>query len=788
MDASMDIYQPPLFFRPQGNNRICTGDPNMIHSPGIWDRDGAKHFLSFALPRLQLQLAIIFIVTYALHTLFKRFNLPRIVAEMTCGFILGPTLLGRFLPRVWKSIFSPEGDIYLGTLAKVGYMYLMFLIGVKMDPSKIKVSGRKSWIIGVVSTILPVMVGIQVSPRVAAVVGWIRNPAIRFIIGTQTIAQFPVVVGLLMDLKIMNTELGHLALTVALIRTLLSILLSMQTTFLRVTAQGSSAVGGQSALIYIAWFLFTLYVLRPIFRWMIRRTPEGKQVRDEYVAFICCMVLLSAIISDNVGVLYHYGPICLGLIVPVGPPLGSTLVDRLDTMVTGWLAPLLFTFCSLQSDLFEIYDMKFEKILIAVLTLSNIFKFVIVFIPTISCKVPLKDSIALSLILSAEGNVELAGYLAYRENDTLDLQTFSTVSGSVLICAVIIPFLVRCCYDYSTIYRGYQQRNIVRTSEDSDLKLLVSAHRTDDATAALNLLECMCPSKDSQLSVYAIHLLELAGRATPLLINHQLGQKSSGRSGSRSQEIIDLFHFYENKFPGGFSTQIFTAMSLTKFMHDDICSLAFEKQVCFIILPFHRKWSAQGRLILDNTPVRSINQNVLEMAPCSIGILIDRRKIQEMETSASHRMAVIFMGGKDDREALAFAKRMGRMPDSELTIIRFQATEEWENNAWDTVLDMEALKDLKIRASQPGSTIIYKEEKVKDGAELASLVHSIAEVYDLIIVGRHHAAAENSPMLTGLTEWMELPELGPIGDMLASSDIRRPVSALIVQHQLHVNK
>ncbi|XP_047317611.1 cation/H(+) antiporter 4-like [Impatiens glandulifera] len=790
MNPSMDLYQPPFFFRAPGDNRICSGNPNIIHSPAIWDQNGAKHFLAFALPRLQLQLAIIFVFTFALHNVFKRFNLPRIVAEMMCGFIIGPTFLGRYFPTVWKSIFSSDGNLYIGTLAKVGYMYLMFLIGVKMDPSKIKASQKKAWIIGIVSTVLPVTVGLHISPFVAAKVGWIRNPAIRFIIGTQTIAQFPVVVGLLTDLKIMNTELGHLALTVALIRTLLSILLSMQTTYLRVTAQGSAAVGAQSAAIYFTWFLFTLYVLRPIFRWMIRRTPEGKQVRDEYIAFICCMVLASAVISDNVGVLYHFGPICLGLIVPVGPPLGSTLVDRLDTMVTGWLAPLLFTFCSLQSDLFEIYDMKFQKLLIVVLVLSNFFKFAIVFIPTVICKVPLKDSIALSLILSAEGNVELAGYLAYRENDTLDLQTFSTVTGSVLVCAIIIPILVRTCYDHAIIYRGYNQRNLVHSSEETELKVLVSAHRIDDAIAAGNLLEGMHPTKGSnELGVYVIHLLELAGRASPLLINHQLGQKSSSRSGSRSQEIIDLFRSYESKFPhGAFSTQMFTALSLPKFMHDDICLMAFEKQACFIILPFHRKWSAQGRLILDNTVVRSINQNVLNMAPCSVGILIDRRKILELETKERHRMAIIFMGGKDDREALAVAKRLARTPDSQLTIIRFIAMEEWENkNAWDAVLDMEFLKDVKLKALHQGLRISYKEENVKDGADLASLVHTIAEVYDLIIVGRHGIASESSPMLNGLSEWMDLPELGPIGDMLASSDIRRPVSALIVQHQSHLH-
>ena len=53
-----------------------------VHSAGVWGSAGSRPFLGFALPRLQLQLAIIFFITQSLHLLLRRFHLPRLVSEI----------------------------------------------------------------------------------------------------------------------------------------------------------------------------------------------------------------------------------------------------------------------------------------------------------------------------------------------------------------------------------------------------------------------------------------------------------------------------------------------------------------------------------------------------------------------------------------------------------------------------------------------------------------------------------------------------------------------------------
>lgn len=363
-------------------------------------------------------------------------------------------------------------------------------------------------------------------------------------------------------------------------------------------------------------------------------------------------------------------------------------------------------------------------------------------------------------------------------NQTVDGDAFSMLTSSILIQAAASSLIVKSLYDNSRMYTGYQKRDIQHTPTNSELRLLVCSHRVDDAVAVKKVLEATFPSKHSPMAVYALHMVELAGRAHPQLIDHQLGQKSSG--GTRTQKMIEVLSSFEQQYIGVATVQQFTAMSLTKFMHHDICTVAFNKLASLIILPFHRKWNHQGKVIMDSSSLRSINCEVLDLAPCSAAILVDRHKVRRNPNS-TYNVGVAFFGGTDDREALAYARRMAMSPDVNLTVVRFVAWDIYAGDSqWDAVLDAEILKETRMQGAQQDN-IVYREERVKDGAETALLIHAMEEAFDLIMVGRRHK--EETPQLLGLSEWSDLPELGPVGDMLAAPDLTMPVSALIVQHQ-----
>ncbi|KAI8010534.1 Cation/H(+) antiporter 14 [Camellia lanceoleosa] len=64
----------------------------------------------------------------------------------------------------------------------------------------------------------------------------------------------------------------------------------------------------------------------------------------------------------------------------------------------------------------------------------------------------------------------------------------------------------------------------------------------------------------------------------------------------------------------------------------------------------------------------------------------------------------------------------------------------------------------------------YSEVIVKDGVETSRVLLAIEDHYDFILVGRR--LESDSSLVTGLTDWSYMEELGIIGDILASSDMK----------------
>jgi hypothetical protein len=83
------------------------------------------------------------------------------------------------------------------------------------------------------------------------------------------------------------------------------------------------------------------------------------------------------------------------------------------------------------------------------------------------------------------------------------------------------------------------------------------------------------------------------------------------------------------------------------------------------------KWSTDDFIESEDSVVRTLNCSVLELAPCSVGILIDRGHLglPMFSLQSSNAIAMIILGGNDDREALIFAKRMANNSKIIMTVV-----------------------------------------------------------------------------------------------------------------------
>ncbi|KAL5755991.1 hypothetical protein ACOSP7_020414 [Xanthoceras sorbifolium] len=769
--------------------KVCINFPPRIQSAGLGPelfRITEYSWYEYSLPRLELHIALIFAVTQIVHFFLKRFGVSLFTSQLVAGLLFSQAILGE---EISKKLLTEESVQILGTLGTFGYCFFLFLIGVKTDPGMIVRADKRASFVGILSVVVPLLCvqPIILLTEFDTTVDQFSRLHTFLLSPLYAVTSFPVITVLLSDLKILNSELGRICQSSALTGDILSSCLPFANSFLIAGLQLEEKASLLVLVFVVAFFAVFLLVLRTAMSMVVSYTPEGKPVNQCWIYAVIVIFLVLVSLTRWFGKFMLLAPYVLGLAVPHGPPLGSALVEKFDSMAQNLFLPLFVTGCSMRVKSMNIFANSMTTINAAMVIVALLVKFVVCFLPQLYEKMPMKDALALAFIMCSKGIVEMSAFAFLNDNTKLDQNLFGFMLCVIICLSIVVPIAVKCLYDPSRKYAGYNRRNLMGLRPNSELPIVAVIHVPDNVGSIINLLEASCPTKDTPMFVNVLHLIKLSGQAAPIFISHQ--KKRTHLTNSYSENLIVSFNKFEGDNWGVVSVNAFTAVSPPGLMHDDICSLALDKHAAIIILPFHRRWYIDGSIESENDYIRTLNARVLDKAPCSIGIFVDRGNMRRgmipMDSSSdlpSFNVGLIFVGGKDDQEALTFAKRMAQDTRVGLTVVHLTAdqnsSELWQSGVenWDEMRDSEVLKEVKTNGY-----INYIKKEVADGPDTAVIVRSMVNEFNLIIVGRRHNL--ECPQTSGLKAWSEFPELGLLGDLFASTDYSGRCSVLVVQQQ-----
>ncbi|KAJ4836825.1 hypothetical protein Tsubulata_018347, partial [Turnera subulata] len=732
------------------------------------------------------------------------------------GIIFNPSLFGG------KDLFTARGIKLIGLFSILAFQLFMFQSGVKIKMGMIRDSGKKVIFIGLLNVLLPLAIGTAVFAIGDTKDAWKSIAHNIFDATIYSMTSFPVIVHLLGDLQLPNTSLGRLSLSTALVSDLLSMTIFSILTFLMkmLNDHGDKKGGyGIGTFLYepsltatLCFLIFVIAFLRPALRFLKQKVKDGEEVEDVHVFFVVALFLGFTFISTYIGEAAVFVAFIIGLAVPSGPPLGSAIVEKLETM-SNYMLPVFVTTCAMRVN-FKVDLSRFKDIYLipCVAILMAATKFLVCFLShSYFWKLPVNDAYAFAFIMCAKGVVEMAIYSFHNDADIVKDLPFIFMMSIIFLLHCTIPGLVKILYSPERRYARYNRKNLADVDPDSDLQIVSCVHVPRDVTTILRLLDGACGG-NGLFSVTVLHLIKLVAQSTPQLIFHRK-ERIVLCDYPYSENVIRLFNEFEQQSNGGLQVEVVTAVAPTTLMYDDICTIAMEKQASLIILPFHQRESVlDGAIESEDYTIRDLNCRILDKAPCSTGILVDR--YHNTRTSAfqedplvAYKIAMIFLGGKDDREALTLALRMAQDAKVSLTVAHLVATNEELDDAQNTppnhpedddaghlfgndlVVDdkinggdaEDLAQDSKILCSLLDKDyILYKKEVASDVTMTASVVRSMAKEYELIIVGKRNNGS-TSGMTAGLEEWCEFPELGILGDLILSKDIGGTCSILVVQ-------
>ncbi|PIA51008.1 hypothetical protein AQUCO_01100074v1 [Aquilegia coerulea] len=736
--------------------------------------------LKYTTPLLMLQSVFASVMACITSALFMPFGIPAMVTQILAGVTLGPSILGHI--KIFQREIFPEGSyLMLQICGYFGTIIQIFLIGVQMDPLMLTKTGRKTLLIGILVVVVPLVLVSICGFCLSRFIGLEKKDTdcLLLIGAIESMSAFPVIAGYLIELNILNTEFSNVAFSSSMVS---GICCTLFMAWVLIHRQSEEYTGGAVfAMLTVYAFLavLVLYLLRPIIKWMIKRTPHGQAMKQGHLSVVFALVMLTAYISKQGSIEMLFGPFILGIIIPSGPPLGSALVEKFEFFNKWIIMPIFYTIHgTLMDSVFRVPTTANLLVLLIVLTTFT-GKFLGAFVPALYFNMSYKDSTLLGLTMNAQGFIEIMLYTTMMNLGLIDHDAFNVMFLSILILTGASAPLVRYLYKSSMIYTLHNKRTIQHLKPNSELCVLGCVYEEENVPSMIHLLKAINPTKESPIYLSIIHFVELTGSATPLIISHKVHRKLPAATGV-SKRIVNVFKRYEETNKEGISIHPYTVISHYPSMHNDVCMLALHKRTSLIILPYHKNL-ASGYIDFG---VRTVNCDVLKKSPCSVAILINRGLLGGVRfvytNWVSYHVAVVFLGGADDREALAHGKRMLENPTIELTVIRFLTTKGNDNDPTERSLDDAMVSSFKFETTN-NNRVTYMEEVVEKGLGVTKVFESMANNYELIILGRRHD--EKLPLIIELTDWNKCSELGTVGDIFTTSDYGGKATLLVIQQQ-----
>ncbi|KAL3525212.1 hypothetical protein ACH5RR_013584 [Cinchona calisaya] len=749
---------------------------------------------------MSMQISCILVISHFFQLLLKPFGQTGPVAQILAGFVIGPSGLSR-IHKVREFFFPSVAGDYYEIISMQARIVIMFLIGLEMDFPYLLRNLRPASIIAGGSCLMCTLFAVAMTSFAYEETNSDGNAIIMGIVITIILANTasPIVVRLAADLKIATSDVGRMAISSSLFGDLYAVVLLVIVTASRkkYSVMRWVLLGILSLIIIGVVIILNAHVTK----WLNRRNRNQKYLSNTEILGLLAIVFVTATVLEAIGFSSIVACFLIGLMFPRGGKAARTLLIKLTYAVHNFVLPVYFGYSGFRADLTSIDSLTKFFVVFVVILLSFGAKITGTLAACSHLKIPLNEGVLIAFLMNLKGHVDLltlgVAIQDKKANPVFCNLMISAIVLNSLIWGPIIAFMVRRESDII----GYKHIAFESQNPDCELRLLTCVNGPRSVGTMVGLIAASKCSDSIPVTPYMMHLIELPEKTNTNLMYHQKevdeisdDDDYGGNDVVEINEAVDIF----TAETGVMIHQVKVVSPLVS-MYLDVCECAEDIRASMIILPFHKYQKIDGKLESGKEGIRTTNQKVLRHAPCSVAILVDRGLTAGAcpisGSQSLQHVAALFFGGPDDREALGFSKRLGLHHHINLTIIRFlpksarrelvgvnfankekdilMAIPDQENDA-----DAVVLTDFYNRYVTSGQ-IGFVEKYVENGAETASALRDMADMYSMFIVGM--GGRRHSPLTTGMSDWEECPELGTVGDFLASPEFDLSGSVLVVQ-------
>jgi len=657
---------------------------------------------------LLLQIISILLVSRLFGFLFAKIGQPTVIGEILAGIVLGPSLLGYFYPDAFHFLFAAKslGNLYI--LSQVGLILFMFTIGMELNINTLKEKIGVTYVISHASIIIPYFLGMLLAFFVYQEFAASHTDFLSFalFIGiSMSITAFPVLARIVQEKGLSKTHLGTIAIASAANDdvTAWCILAAV----IAIAKTGSFVSSLYTILFAVIYVGVMLLLVRPFLKRVGEIYSNSEVLNKSIVAFLLLILILSAWLTQVIGIHALFGAFLAGVVMPQLPNFRKLIIEKIEDVSVTLLLPLFFVFTGLRTEIGLLNTPYLWSICALFIVVAVVGKFAGGAFTAKILGETWKDSLSIGVLMNTRGLMELIVLNIGYEMGILPPSIFVML----VIMALITTFMTTPAL--SVINRLFPEKDVEKEyiiqQTQGIFKALIALGNPENGKTLLNVAKTVLDGTKNSLAVTVLHITP--GTDTNPIYGEQFSVDSF-KGVNDEAEVLKIPVENEYKVMDNIESGIVKSVNYNNFDF-----LLVGAGVSLSGIPFFKETKIFGNIVWLNRIINKISQKqaffypgtlikdktryFIENSNCSVGVFVNRGFTAITTT-------VVLLNQESDEFLLRYARRLMKN-NSEVSIQILDINKLYSN--CESI--RKAVDDL--RAQFPNSVKMTRSSKISTG-------------------------------------------------------------------------
>ncbi len=445
-----------------------------------------SHNVTDPLAILMLQIITIIFTARVFGFLFRKMGQPSVIGEIMAGIFLGPSFVGHYFPEFSQFLFPLTSLSNLKFLSQIGLILFMFVVGMELDFKVLRTKAHEALVISHASIIIPFSLGVgfayfiyeKFAPQ------GVNFLSFSLFIGiAMSITAFPVLARIIQERGISKTKLGTMVITCAAIDDITA--WCALAAVIAIVKAGTFVSSLYTIALAIVYLLFMIKLVQPFLKQLGEKYSSKEGLTKPIVAVFFLTLLISAFLSEIIGIHALFGAFLAGVIMPSNINFRNIFIEKIEDVSSVLLLPLFFVFTGLRTQIGLLNDIYMWEVCAIIILIAVIGKFWGSAIAARFVGQTWKESFTIGALMNTRGLMELVVLNIGFDLGVLNPQIFAMM----VIMALFTTFMTGPALDFTNwLFRNKALDDKVTLSNfDEKYRILISYGNPAKGKAMLKL-------------------------------------------------------------------------------------------------------------------------------------------------------------------------------------------------------------------------------------------------------------------------------------------------------------